>query len=379
MTGAATGSGVGPGRCGGRSGRVSGWIAALLVVSVGAAARAEPSPPTASFDEPPPPAAATPSSSAAPFPSAAPPLALVAPAPVPPEPTASPPAVAAPSVPPPVVPPERTVAGPAEPELGPRPLPESRYHDPHVDRGVLFPTAETQPRGTFLVTGYDFYLYRFGYAFTDWLQASVAALPPHRRYFQETVAFGDLSLKARLYRDPWVRVGATVGTAAASDFFAQPRGYQHLRAGAMGTICLASSCQVGLTPALHGVVTLRSDHDHFLVASLGLAAHVSRGFALLLEPSQFLWFSEGDNDRGTLLSYGLRIHGELVAFDLAFARPLVEGGGDYFFLGLPLLALTVRTRGAEARAARGLRPRVGERAPVTSPPGEARTPGEWRH
>ncbi len=393
MSGAATGSGVGPGRRGGRGARASGWVAALLVASVGAVARAEPAPPTASFDEPPaptaPPSAApseerpSPSVPApapiapAAAPSAAPPAASAS-APIPPAPVLPPPAVAAASAPA-TVPAERAAAGPSVPAPGPRPLPESRYHDPHVDRGVLFPTAETQPRGTFLVTGYDFYLYRFGYAFTDWLQASVAALPPHSRSHRETVAFGDLSLKARLYRDRWVRVGATVGYAAASNYFARPRGYQHLRVGAMGTLCAEPTCQISVTPGLHGILPVVSDRDPFLVASLGAVGHVTRGFAFLFEPAYLVWFSEGRNDRGSLLSYGLRFHGERVAFDLTFARPLVEGGGDFFLLGMPLLALTVRTRGAEARAARGPRPRVGAPSPVHLPPGDPPIPGEWRH
>jgi len=379
-----------------RRGLGGALAATLLVVGlVAAGARAEPEPPTASFAEPPsadassvvpspppPPVPAAPSAAppadAPPASGAAPPVTTAAP---PPRAAAAGPAVApaaaAPSAPPLAAP---IAAGPAAAERGPLPLPESRFHDPHVDRGVIFPTAETQPRGTFVVTGYDFYLLRIGYAFTDWLQASVATIPPTYSSMRGLRAFGDASLKARLYRNPWVRVGTTLGYAGASDAFQEPRGYQHLRLGVMGTLCLEATCQIGFTPALHGFVTTQSDHDHFLVASFGLVVHTSRGFALLLEPSQFVWFSEGENDRGMLLSYGLRMHGERVAFDLTFARPLVEDPGALTPFGMPLLALTGRTRGVEARAAaarqrRSTPPRG--RAPIGPPPGASSIPDGW--
>ena len=50
--------------------------------------------------------------------------------------------------------------------------------DPNLDRGILQPTAMTQPAGSLTYNNYELLLHGFTYGFTDRLQASVTVFSP---------------------------------------------------------------------------------------------------------------------------------------------------------------------------------------------------------
>jgi hypothetical protein len=227
-------------------------------------------------------------------------------------------------------PPALSAAASAAPRPSSSALNTSRYTDANSDHVVLFPTAETHPRGTFFFTDYEIFIPQFGYALTDHVELELTYLPP---------LIVDLAVKANLYRGDWLRF-ALVGAGDLSFGFAEfPPIY---RLAGVGTLCLSRECWSSVSFTGMGLAS-RSDlfpHTFGAAFSAGGIIAVSRVVKLLLEPT-VLW--EPGDSAGTELAWagGVRFSGEIWGLDLG-----VIPSGQEFGPYLPWLAFTLRTRGA---------------------------------
>jgi hypothetical protein len=122
--------------------------------------------------------------------------------------------------------------------------------DPHGDRGVLLPTALTQPAGTFSISSYDLVFAGLTFGITDRLQASTTTLLTP--FLGATLVVGNLKWQVR--RHGWWRLSLNAGASYAHMEPEEPvfdsdgrripsegRVMPHL--GATVSYCLSDDCQ----------------------------------------------------------------------------------------------------------------------------------------
>ena len=267
-----------------------------------------PAPPTPVDTAPPTPVNTEPSPVLPPAPPAAAPPLLVWPAPAPllvwPAP-APPPAVGAV----PALPGDPTAVAGVVRGLG-----APRYRDAHHDRLLLSPTAETNPKGSFYVTGYELVVLQMGYAVSDNTQLSITMTPP----LGEAGAIpGDLSLKTVLLREAHVTVAA-VASATGVVGFEEFSGFLG-RAGGVVTFCAeARECRLSFSMSsnlsLIGPASL-------LFSGVGLSFRAGRYVALIAELDTLIPLGElAGEANGFLGAAGVRLSGRSWGVDLALLK-----------------------------------------------------------
>jgi len=208
----------------------------------------------------------------------------------------------------------------------------SRYTDANSDHVVLFPTAETHPRGTLFFTDYEILALNVGYALTDGLEVEVTYFP--------TATF-DWALKLNFYRNDLFRF-ATIG--ALDTLFGIDAGPPIYRLGAVGTACLSLECGSSFSLNAIGLATGSDllERTYGAVFSAGGIIGISRVVKLLIEPATAWQLGDTHVHWSDIAwSGGVRFSGELWGLDLG-----VIPGGQEFGPYLPWLAFTFRTRGA---------------------------------
>jgi hypothetical protein len=213
----------------------------------------------------------------------------------------------------------------------PAPAPPSapRPRDPHLDRVLLLPTAETQPRGTVTLSSYDLVVYQLGYAPTDSLQLTLSATPPIEGFFPF-----DLSLKSTLARGAGYRLAAI---GSASGILGLDDGPAFLgRLGLVGQACLDAACRssanLAFSSVLLGPATL-------LGTGAGVILHLSDAIALLGEVDTLIPTGRAIAEaHGIVAGAGLRWRGRRWALDASVFSALDRRGvlpllvGSYRFL-----------------------------------------------
>jgi hypothetical protein len=138
-------------------------------------------------------------------------------------------------------------------------LDQGTAEDPHGDRGVLLPTALTQPAGTFSISSYDLFFAGLTFGITDRLQVSTTALLTP--FMGATLVVGNLKWQV-LRHGSW-RLSLNAGTSYASiehdDPLLDPDGrptperrlMPHL--GAAVSYCLTDDCQSLLSASVQVV------------------------------------------------------------------------------------------------------------------------------
>jgi hypothetical protein len=229
------------------------------------------------------------------------------------------------------------------------PAPAAVGADPNIDRGFLLPTAMTQPAGSLTYNNYELLLHGLTYGITDDVQLSATALSPITRdmpFFATAAVKGRLPVGERLHL-------ALQGSASYGHIF-DDGNLGMLGAGALASFCLRTDCSSLFTAAATYQLAIRpADGDdsggtaHLLVYGASVVHRVGRHVKLLGEVASATVrdaSQDFDNAPGVLLSYGLRFHGDSLAADVGFMKPLSTEDelNDAFLLGLPFVSLSYR-------------------------------------
>jgi hypothetical protein len=225
----------------------------------------------------------------------------------------------------------------ATPSPGPAPahaldLRDRRYADAHVDRVLLVPTAETHPQGTFYFSSYEVVLLQAGYAVSDRTQITLTSMPPLPR---EQILPLDLSLKTVLVRAPAFRVAA-LGSVSGIAGLEEGAGLIG-RVGGVVQLCLERTCRssvsVGTNVALAGPAIIAG-------TGAGVILRATRMLSILFEVDSVIPLGTAINQvNGLIAAPGIRLSGEHLGLDLAFARRLDVLDG----VAIPFIAATYRT------------------------------------
>ena len=220
--------------------------------------------------------------------------------------------------------------------------------DPNIDRGFLLPTAMTQPAGSLTYNNYELLLHGITYGLTDRVQLSATVLSPITK---DMPFFGTASVKGRLYTGERLHL-ALQGSATYGHLFDdEDANMGMLGAGALASVCLRSDC----SSLLSGSATYQlgfafgdqaDGRAHMLVYGASLVHRVGRHVKLLGELTSAAVRTQSDdfdNAPGLLASYGVRFHGNSIAGDVGFMKPLItDDSDDDFLLGLPFINLSYR-------------------------------------
>ncbi len=265
----------------------------------------------------------------------------------PPAPTAPPAAMFAP---PPV-----GVAAPAAEPLRPG-LDPGQVEDPNIDRTLLMPTAQTQPKGSFSFNDYELLLVGVTYGVTDDFQIGAMTLVP---ITDDMPAYLNASAKYRFVKAGPLRLAAQVGiNYMSADFFDEGDDFDNgegsdddslsmFSGGLIASICLDAGCHSLASASVTSATGFENDaRGTALVFDASLAARVSPHAKLLLEVTSAGAFDGNDSLEvadGALLSYGVRFYSKEIAGDIGFIKPIGEDiDSDDFLLGIPFINFTYR-------------------------------------
>ncbi len=212
-----------------------------------------------------------------------------------------------------------------------------RVVDAHADRLLLFPTADTNPEGSFYFTAYELIFWQLGYSPTDFLQVTLTTWPI---IVEDQPLFFDLNIKGTVLSEEAFRLALFGGATA---IIPEDEFFGIARLGITGQYCTEPECWVSLHVGGLGAVPFGSDVSSEIgaVAMLGVRARLTRVFALLLEAETgtLTRDDEFETPQGALINYGVRFSGEAFAIDIGFLRPTED---IEIVLGLPWVAATYR-------------------------------------
>ena len=200
--------------------------------------------------------------------------------------------------------------------------------NPHVSRLIFAPTAIALRKGEAYFADFWIFLVNTGYGVTDrfTVGAGMSIIPGVN--FEDNLLF--VIPKYAVLNQPKIKV-------ALGGLFA--------RVGGLGS----GSESLGI---LYGVATVGSRESNLTLGSgwgyvgdkisdkpvltLGGQHRVGRRIALISEN----WFFPFQNNSSGVISYGLRLLGEKISVDFAFANPISDG--NTFFPGIPLLGFAIK-------------------------------------
>ena len=219
---------------------------------------------------------------------------------------------------------------------------EERAEDANVDRVLLTPTAETQPKGAAFVSAYAPVIGQLGYAFTDSIQASVAVAAP----FPTKAFVLDMTVKAKVLRRGPFRVAVILGGDRLADTAEFQGAALGMRFGGVGQLCFERRCRHSFSIDAEVSVTDRGNAHLPMFVSGGLIVQASQLVKILLEPM----YEQGASPTGLtgqsgfVFGYGLRFSTRRWGLDVA----LLKGTGELEsgpVVGLPWAAFTYRFGG----------------------------------
>ena len=221
--------------------------------------------------------------------------------------------------------------------------------DPNVDRGFLLPTAMTQPAGTVTYNNYELLLHGVTYGITDRVQASVTVVSPIVR---DMPFFGFAAVKGRIVSTERFNL-ALQGSAGWGHLFETADASADLYsvgAGAFASYCLRQDCSSLLSASATYQLAFDPSVDraaHAVIYGGSIVHRVSSHVKLLGEVTSAAGRDSTDgnfqNLEGVLVGYGVRFHGDNLAADVGFVKPIARDGdtGD-FLVGLPFVNVSYR-------------------------------------
>lgn len=215
--------------------------------------------------------------------------------------------------------------------------------DPNLDRGLVLPTAMTQPAGSLTYNNYELLLHGLTYGITDRLQVSGTVLLP----IVESVPFvGNVAVKGRVIASDRFHLSVQGSLAYGEIRSWQSDSVSVVGAGPLATFCLRDDC----SSLLSAVVTyqlLYADGKmaHLLLYGGSLIHRVGNHVKLIVEAASASGGSdEIESGSGLIFNYGVRFHGRMLAADVGFIKPIgaIAEHNDPFLLGIPFVNLSFR-------------------------------------
>jgi len=205
-------------------------------------------------------------------------------------------------------------------------------NDVNAERGWLFPTALTQPKGTWTVSNYEILGFGLTYGVTDAIQFSVNTIIVP----DEDTTPNWITAKAQILRSGRFRLavhGATI--------FAKHNDSVGLL-GLAGTMCIDTNCDSNVSGYAGRVFASEIDDDEKLVVmGITYTQKLSKGVKAVVELDEFREQRSYSSDEMSLLWYGLRFTNKKVGLDIGLMKPLGEAD-DEFPIGLPWINFTFR-------------------------------------
>ncbi len=224
------------------------------------------------------------------------------------------------------------------------PVEWARANDASNDRGLLSSHADTLREGEVAINSYELFFFGASYGVTDDFQLSFTTLLP---VFSEFPLVGLINGKY-----VFKRTNRMVLSASANLAFASVDGDGGGLIGASfnfdryfgkeGT--LGTHLAVDLQGAFAGGELSNGALIRFTGGLTIQAGNRVRLLAELMLPTGFVG-GEFKSAEFFLLNYGVRFHGDTLAVDLAFIRPVIDGDDgftDVLPLGLPFVAFSAR-------------------------------------
>jgi hypothetical protein len=246
-------------------------------------------------------------------------------------------------------------AGEATTDDAPPPAPEkptprsilARNRDASIDRGLTTGHAENVGAGKWTINDYQIIFFGVTYGFTDDFQLSLSTLLPittdlplafalSPKYVVSRGESHALAIRGNVWFAADIGSGFGLGVVTAGpvfDYYFDAEGRYAFHAGA------------SLGGAFGG------DGDDFgfgeglvLSADLGFTLGVAKNFKILFETQMFATYTRaGFNVTDiALFNYGVRFHGEGLAVDLAFLRPIGDIDVGPLLLGVPYITFSAR-------------------------------------
>jgi hypothetical protein len=237
-----------------------------------------------------------------------------------------------------------TAARADEPTVTATAQPAGVTGDPNVDRAFVLPTAMTQPAGTLTYNNYELLLHGLTYGITDRVQASVTILSPVSK---EMPFFSIGSLKGRVLSAGAFHLALQGNLAYAHAFetSSNDNNIVSLGGGALASFCLRDDCASLVSGTAMYQVTFNGGDNQALFYGGSLVQRLGNHVKLLAELASGAQFGQGngfDNAPGLLINYGVRLHGESVAADVGFIKPLSSDGDAGLLMGLPFVNVSYR-------------------------------------
>lgn len=231
-----------------------------------------------------------------------------------------------------------TVAAAAPASDVPRAVDPGVLADPNIDRGILFPTAHTQPARSLTITDYEIFILGLTYGITDRLQIGAARLLlPGTDW--STVQLGMASVKYQLLRKGGIRVAALgamgLSQSAEGHDLHVPAGHTDPRpphrrlsplVGVVGSACLDYECHSMVSLNLHAFrADLGRGTTTWGVYSGSLVGALGRRLKLIVEYSSQRDLAAMADGTPALISAALRAHGSRFAFEAGVLTGVDEG------------------------------------------------------
>ena len=217
--------------------------------------------------------------------------------------------------------------------------------DPNIDRAFLLPTAMTQPAGSATYNNYELLLHGFTYGVTDRVQATLTVLAP---IVKDMPFFGIVAGKWQVASLPRLHVAVQGSAGLLQSFTGAGETATTLGVGAFTSVCLRADCSSLLSASATYQLAMASGNAGQVIIYGGSIVHgVSEHVKLLAEITSATGRGPESGDSftnipGVLASYGLRLHGNKLASDIGFIRPVGSGDDSAFVLGLPFASVSYR-------------------------------------
>jgi hypothetical protein len=225
------------------------------------------------------------------------------------------------------------------------PVERARARDAAIDHGLIASHAETIGAGKWSFNSYELFAVGLTYGFTDDFQLSVSTLLP---IVSEMPLVLSVAPKLVLWRGHSTTLAAQVQSFIISvDGETAGLGSAGLAVDQYldgdGRLILHGGLQAG---KFFGTTDSGINLSEGALAQLdvGITAGLTDLIKVLLEAKIFAGF-DGEEFKVAnvvLVNYGVRFHGQTLAADLGFLKPVGEDSNDDFVLGLPFVSFSAR-------------------------------------